>query len=61
MGTPGGVGAASATYLKAGDLREAEIEKLGKSGTGRPGLTARLIDAKRRGSEHLGQDIDSVG
>jgi 2-keto-4-pentenoate hydratase/2-oxohepta-3-ene-1,7-dioic acid hydratase in catechol pathway len=29
MGTPGGVGAASATYLKAGDLVEAEIEKLG--------------------------------
>lgn len=30
MGTPGGVGAASATYLKAGDVVEAEIEKLGK-------------------------------
>lgn len=30
MGTPGGVGAASATYLKSGDLVEAEIEKLGK-------------------------------
>lgn len=29
MGTPGGVGAASATYLKAGDLVEAEIENLG--------------------------------
>ena len=30
MGTPGGVGAASATFLKAGDVVEAEIEKLGK-------------------------------
>jgi 2-keto-4-pentenoate hydratase/2-oxohepta-3-ene-1,7-dioic acid hydratase in catechol pathway len=29
MGTPGGVGAASATYLKSGDLVEAEIERLG--------------------------------
>ncbi|CAN5777775.1 fumarylacetoacetate hydrolase family protein [soil metagenome] len=30
MGTPGGVGAATATYLKSGDLVESEIEKLGK-------------------------------
>jgi 2-keto-4-pentenoate hydratase/2-oxohepta-3-ene-1,7-dioic acid hydratase in catechol pathway len=30
MGTPGGVGAASATYLKSGDLVEAEIKKLGR-------------------------------
>jgi 2-keto-4-pentenoate hydratase/2-oxohepta-3-ene-1,7-dioic acid hydratase in catechol pathway len=30
MGTLGGVGATTAMYLKAGDLVEAEIEKLGK-------------------------------
>lgn len=30
MGTPGGVGATTATYLKSGDVVEAEIEKLGK-------------------------------
>jgi 2-keto-4-pentenoate hydratase/2-oxohepta-3-ene-1,7-dioic acid hydratase in catechol pathway len=30
MGTPDGVGATTETYLKAGDLVEAEIEKLGK-------------------------------
>jgi 2-keto-4-pentenoate hydratase/2-oxohepta-3-ene-1,7-dioic acid hydratase in catechol pathway len=29
MGTPGGVGAASATYLRSGDLVEASIDKLG--------------------------------
>ena len=30
MGTPGGVGATTATYLKPGDVVEAEIERLGK-------------------------------
>ncbi len=29
MGTPGGVGATTATYLKSGDIVRAEIEKLG--------------------------------
>jgi 2-keto-4-pentenoate hydratase/2-oxohepta-3-ene-1,7-dioic acid hydratase in catechol pathway len=30
MGTPGGVGATTSTYLKPGDLVEGEIERLGK-------------------------------
>lgn len=30
MGTPGGVGATTATYLKSGDIVTAEIEQLGK-------------------------------
>ncbi len=30
MGTPGGVGDTTATYLRAGDLVEAEIERLGR-------------------------------
>ncbi len=30
MGTPGGVGATTATYLKSGDMVVAEIEKLGR-------------------------------
>lgn len=30
MGTPGGVGATTATYLKPGDIVEAEIEQLGR-------------------------------
>jgi 2-keto-4-pentenoate hydratase/2-oxohepta-3-ene-1,7-dioic acid hydratase in catechol pathway len=30
MGTPGGVGATTETYLQPGDLVEAEIDQLGK-------------------------------
>jgi 2-keto-4-pentenoate hydratase/2-oxohepta-3-ene-1,7-dioic acid hydratase in catechol pathway len=30
MGTPGGVGATTATYLKPGDVVTAKIEKLGE-------------------------------
>jgi len=30
MGTPGGVGDTTATYLKPGDVVEAEIERLGR-------------------------------
>jgi 2-keto-4-pentenoate hydratase/2-oxohepta-3-ene-1,7-dioic acid hydratase in catechol pathway len=30
MGTPGGVGDTTETYLQPGDLVEAEIEKLGR-------------------------------
>ena len=76
-GTPSGVGATTGTYVKAGDVMEARIEKLGRS-CARPcrvtpaalrpasSATARSSTARRaprrsRRSRHLGGRIAAIG